>query len=172
MSIEKVTSKQLKALQTISIQTFTDTFGADNSEQDLADYLDSAYNDTQLSSEIANPNSAFYFIKHNGNIAGYLKLNSNDAQTENPNPDSMEVERIYILPTFKRLGLGTQLIEYAIETAQEAHKSHIWLGVWEHNAVALAFYTKLGFKEIGDHIFQLGDDAQRDLIMQKDLNLH
>ncbi|AUX11121.1 GNAT family N-acetyltransferase [Latilactobacillus sakei] len=169
MSIEKVTLDQLKALQTISIQTFTDTFGADNSKQDLADYLESAYNDLQLTSEITNPNSAFYFIKHNDDIAGYLKLNSNDAQTEKSAPDSLEVERIYILPTFKRLGLGTQLIEYAIKTAQDMHKAHIWLGVWEHNTGALAFYTKLGFKQIGDHIFQLGDDAQRDLIMQKAL---
>lgn len=41
----------------------------------------------------------------------------------------------------------------------------IWLGVWEHNPRAIAFYQKYKFKTVGEHIFQMGDDPQRDLIM-------
>jgi ribosomal protein S18 acetylase RimI-like enzyme len=45
----------------------------------------------------------------------------------------------------------------------------MWLGVWEENPRAIRFYQKLGFVEFGEHIFQLGDDAQRDVLMKKKL---
>ena len=54
-----------------------------------------------------------------------------------------------------------------MEVAKEQEKSSVWLGVWEKNDAALNFYKKLGFEAVGEHVFQLGDDPQRDIIMQK-----
>lgn len=41
----------------------------------------------------------------------------------------------------------------------------VWLGVWERNARAIAFYKKYGFVERGEHVFLLGHDRQRDIVM-------
>ena len=57
----------------------------------------------------------------------------------------------------------------AIQIAQAAEKQKIWLGVWEHNEPAKAFYTKWGFKQFGAHDFVMGDDRQTDLLMIKSL---
>jgi ribosomal protein S18 acetylase RimI-like enzyme len=43
----------------------------------------------------------------------------------------------------------------------------LWLGVWEHNARAQAFYRNWNFTDIGTHVFQLGDDPQTDILMQR-----
>jgi ribosomal protein S18 acetylase RimI-like enzyme len=43
----------------------------------------------------------------------------------------------------------------------------LWLGVWEHNYRAQAFYRKWEFRVVGTHIFQLGSDAQTDLLMER-----
>ena len=43
----------------------------------------------------------------------------------------------------------------------------MWLGVWEENHRANAFYRKHGYAEVGEHVFMLGADAQRDLILAK-----
>jgi ribosomal protein S18 acetylase RimI-like enzyme len=43
----------------------------------------------------------------------------------------------------------------------------VWLGVWEHNPKAIAFYKKLGFGEVGEQVFPLGSDAQRDIVMAR-----
>ena len=171
MPIQAVTLNQLPDLQSISRETFTATFGAENAAEDLANYLEEAYNTDRLTSELENPDSFFYFIYQDGEVAGYLKLNIDGAQTEKAAPDSLEIERIYIRQSFKRLGLGTQLINHALTVAQQFHKTNVWLGVWEHNTAALNFYKNLGFSQVGDHIFQLGSDAQRDLIMQKTLTV-
>ena len=41
----------------------------------------------------------------------------------------------------------------------------VWLGVWERNARAIAFYAKCGFADVGAHDFRLGDDLQTDRVM-------
>lgn len=160
---------QLAELQAISRQTFAETFADDNSAADLAEYLDKAYAGEKLTAELADDNSEFLFIEHNQQVAGYLKLNWNEAQTEVQGPDALEVERIYLLADYQRLGLGRQLLEYAFDRAEKLGKTRVWLGVWEHNQKALAFYQKLGFTAFSDHLFQLGEDAQRDILMEKTL---
>jgi ribosomal protein S18 acetylase RimI-like enzyme len=52
-----------------------------------------------------------------------------------------------------------------LETVRTVGSDRIWLGVWERNGRALAFYRKFGFEVFGDHVFQFGRDPQRDLIM-------
>jgi ribosomal protein S18 acetylase RimI-like enzyme len=45
----------------------------------------------------------------------------------------------------------------------------LWLGVWEHNARARAFYARWGFVEVGEMRFLLGSDPQRDLVLERKL---
>jgi ribosomal protein S18 acetylase RimI-like enzyme len=45
----------------------------------------------------------------------------------------------------------------------------LWLGVWEKNPRASAFYRKWGFEIVGAHTFRVGDDPQRDLVMYRDV---
>ena len=102
-------------------------------------------------------------------IAGYLKLNWGTAQTEPIAPEGLEVERIYIRSDYKRRGYGQQLLSFAEEFAKAKQKTSLWLGVWEHNANALAFYNKMGFRRVGSHSFFMGDDEQTDYLMEKQI---
>ena len=167
MELKKCTLEDLKALQKISIELFTDTFKDQNTEEDLKNYLEKAYNSIQLKQELTNKNSTFFFLLDNEEIVGYLKLNIGDAQTEDIVESAVEIERIYIQSDRKRKGYGTVLIEKAEQFAQEKNKKVIWLGVWEENLSALSFYKKKGFIQISSHSFFMGDDEQTDLIMTK-----
>ena len=102
-------------------------------------------------------------------LIGY-KININQAQTENQGRQALEVERIYVKAGFKKKGIGSKLFQKALQIASLKRKNKIWLAVWEHNEPAFKFYKKLGFKQVGDHVFTLGKDRQRDLILEK--NLH
>lgn len=166
-SIKKCTRADLPQLEEISRVTFTDTFGQYNSQANLEKYLVRSYSQPQLHSELTNPDSEFFFIFEGDELAGYLKINILDAQTEKMGEASLEVQRIYVLPAHKRHGLGRKLMAQAITRAKDCGKTNIWLGVWEHNHGAIAFYEQLGFKKIGDHVFTLGDSPQRDLILKK-----
>ncbi|NOU98725.1 GNAT family N-acetyltransferase [Paenibacillus planticolens] len=167
--IKNCTIKDLVLLQEIGLETYNETFKNDNSPENMNVYLEKAFNLKQLEKELSNLSSEFYFIYSNEEIAGYLKLNINEAQTERMGNDSLEIERIYIRKKFHKQGLGKYLINKAIEIAKERKKEKIWLGVWEKNESAIAFYTKMGFAQTGAHTFFMGDDEQIDFIMTKTL---
>ncbi|NLV29020.1 MAG: GNAT family N-acetyltransferase, partial [Erysipelotrichaceae bacterium] len=54
----------------------------------------------------------------------------------------------------------------AIEVCRREQLGYLWLGVWEHNAAAIRFYEKQGFKMCRTHQFTLGADVQTDYIMK------
>ena len=103
-------------------------------------------------------------------VAGYLKLNVNSAQTENVKPNALEVERIYLRQKFQHQGLGLVLIKLAEEIARKENYDYMWLGVYEHNLIAQKFYKKDGFTRVGQHVFQVGEDPQIDYILAKKLD--
>jgi diamine N-acetyltransferase len=169
VKITKCNSDDLKLLQEISIETFNDTFKDQNSPENMKAYLERAFNVKQLETELSSTYSEFFFVYFNNEVAGYLKVNTNDAQSEEMGDKSLEIERIYIKNQFQKHGLGKYLLNKAIEIAMERNKKEIWLGVWEKNENAIAFYKKMGFVQTGTHSFYMGDEEQTDYIMNKTL---
>lgn len=167
LMIKPCTQADLPALSTISRETFWDTFAQYNTRENMEAFLAQAYNQEKLAQELATPNSFFYFLKKGTQTLGYLKLNIADAQSEEIAPDALEIERIYIQKEHLRQGYGKYLLDFAEEKAHGLNKTALWLGVWEHNERAKAFYEKMGFHEVGAHDFYLGDDQQRDLLLLK-----
>jgi ribosomal protein S18 acetylase RimI-like enzyme len=163
---EKVTIADIERLQVIGKQTFLETFLEDNSKQDMDNYLSNSFSSDKLKKEIENPNSEFYFASLNDEVIGYLKLNSGDAQTELKDNDALEIERIYVSKRFLGKKVGQLLYEKALLIAKQKNVGYIWLGVWEENHRALAFYTKNGFIEFDKHDFKLGNDIQTDIMMK------
>jgi len=166
-SIRKCTLDELKTLLEISYETFVDAFQSMNIKETMDKYVEEAFNMEKLEEELRNMDSRFFFLYADDELAGYLKINESPSQTDINNPDSIEVERIYIKKEFKGKGLGRQLINYAIQLAKEMKKNYVWLGVWEKNINAIAFYKRLGFYEDGRHPFKMGDELQSDFIMKK-----
>ncbi|MDW9379267.1 GNAT family N-acetyltransferase [Chryseobacterium sp. JV558] len=162
--------KDLETLQNIGIQTFTETFAEDNTEEAMKKYLEESFNTEKIKSELNNPDSFFYIAWEEDNPVGYLKVNSGKAQTELQDETSLEIERIYVKKSHHGKKVGQLLYNQALETAQQLKKSYLWLGVWEENVRALNFYRKNGFVEFDKHIFRLGEEEQTDLMMKKILD--
>lgn len=170
VNIKKCPPEDLRKLREISYETFNETFKDQNSPENMKAYLDRAFNLQQLNEELLNTSSQFFFVCIDNEIGGYLKVNTHDAQSEDMGDESLEIERIYIRNLFHKRGLGKILLNKAIEIAMESNKKKIWLGVWEKNENAIAFYKKMGFVQSGTHAFHMGDEKQIDFIMTKTLN--
>ena len=165
--IRKCTFEDLPLLQEVGRETFNETFKDQNSPENMKVYLEEAFNVKQLETELSNPSSEFFFIYVHDEVAGYLKVNVDEAQTEKEGDESLEIERIYIRKEFQGQGLGHHFINKGMEMAKEQNKKKIWLGVWEKNEGAIQFYRKMGFLQTGTHSFQMGDENQTDLVMTK-----
>ena len=166
----RCTMEDLPVLQEFSSNCYYETFAHLNTPENMQAYLDEAFAVEKIRAELADEHALFYFLYADDRLAGFLKLNEVPSQTDLNDPDSLEIERIYVSSAFQGQGIGRCLMDKAIDEARRQGKGFVWLGVWEKNEKALAFYRKSGFYEIGTHTFVMGDDAQTDYIMRKDLN--
>jgi len=164
-TLRRCLPSELEVLRAIGRETYDDTFRSMNTRQTMEAYLGEAFDPARLAAELANPASEFWFLFLGEELAGYLKVNDGPAQTDLNDPDSLEVERIYVRREHKGKGLGRTLMEHAIRLARKRGRASVWLGVWEKNVEAIGFYGKMGFRETGRHTFRMGDELQSDLVM-------
>ncbi len=166
----RVQKADLLALQEISRQTFFDTFGEVNTNEDMNHYLEVNLSMEQLTLEFCNPSTSFYFAKNCNEILAYIKLNEAKAQTEKRDIPSMEIERIYVRKEYQNRGVGQFLLDKSIQITKDKQLKLIWLGVWEQNVSAIRFYERNQFQLFGKHSFMLGTDEQIDLLMERHLD--
>lgn len=169
MNLQRLDISDLYCLQELASQVFMETFSEGNSAKEMSAYISERFSQKQLFSELSNPLSQWYFATERGRKLGYLKLNFGSAQTESFDHEAIELERIYVLREFHGKGYGQLLLNKAINLSKEYDANFLWLGVWEHNHKAVAFYKKNGFEVFGDHIFQLGNEPQTDWLMKRKL---
>ena len=167
--IRKVEIADVEVLAKIAKQTFRETFAHGNTEEQLQECFEEAYNLRVLSTELEDPDSETYFIMHEEEIAGFLKVNWGNAQTERELENAFEIQRLYVLQTYQGFGLGKQLFEFALEHAEKNGFSWAWLGVWEHNTKAQAFYNQYGFEKFSQHRFMVGQKVDTDWLLKKKL---
>lgn len=156
-------------LAELGATTFRCTFAQDNTPEDMEAYLAESFSEEKLRQEISDPLAIFYIAELSGKPLGYAKLHMGPPDASVTGAKPVELVRLYVLPENIGHGIGTRLMQECIDIAKSRGFETLWLGVWEHNPRAIRFYQKWEFEKVGSHIFQLGSDAQTDLIMQKSL---
>lgn len=146
-------------------RTFAETFAADNSSEDMAAYLAEAFSPSIQRAEVADPDAAFFVAEVEGRAAGYAKLYARAAPACVPGERQVEIARLYASREWLGRGAGARLMDRCVEEARAAGCEVLWLGVWERNLRAQAFYRKRGFRVVGEQSFRLGSDEQTDLVM-------
>ena len=157
----------MPVLRDLAEETFLETFSGQNTPDNISAYVARAFEIGAVRAEYENAQSSFHFARSGPGLAGYLKLNTGSAQTEQELENAMEIERIYARRACQGRGVGKRLMATALEAAQAAGVDWIWLGVWEHNQKAIAFYEHQGFVPFGRHSFRMGDEVQIDIMMKK-----
>jgi ribosomal protein S18 acetylase RimI-like enzyme len=167
--VREVTIGEVDQLMDIGIQTFTETYSSVNTEENMEAYLKDKFSVERIRAELSNKESVFFFAEFEEKVIGYLKINLEQAQTDLKGNDTLEIERIYVLKKFQGKRVGQKLYQKAIEVARQTQVNYIWLGVWEENTRAISFYEKHKFVAFDRHIFKLGDDEQKDILMRLEM---
>lgn len=167
--IRPATQEDAAILADLGARTFRETFETICSSEDLTAFLAEAYGDAIQRTELADPSRPGLVLEIGGVPAGFvqLRLGHREPCVEGQRP--VELQRIYVLRGAQGHGHGAALMQAALEAARTWGADVLWLGVWEHNDKALAFYARHGFRVAGDHIFQIGQQVDRDLILVKAL---
>jgi diamine N-acetyltransferase len=169
LTIRRGTLADAALLSEFGARTFTETFAADNTPEDLAAYIATSFNVAQQTAELEDPGATFLIAEVDGRAAGYAMLHKGQPEKGVEGVNPVELVRLYVSRDWLGRGIGEQLMRACIDDARQAGHDTIWLGVWERNARAQAFYRKWDFRTVGEHVFQLGTDSQRDILMERTL---
>ncbi|MEM7081177.1 MAG: GNAT family N-acetyltransferase [Pseudomonadota bacterium] len=154
------------SLARLAKQTFLDAFEKFNEPQNIRAYVKSAFSPSQIAVELLDEDSVFFVAERDSMLVGYAKIRQGEVPACVAAASPAELHRIYVEQSVLGTGIGQMLLDAAIETSRAQQHDVLWLGVWEHNLDAVAFYERFGFERVGEHPFMMGAEQQTDFIMQ------
>jgi diamine N-acetyltransferase len=161
VDIREAGTQDAELIADLSRRTFYETFAAFNTPENIEKFMNERFTRENLIAEVGSPCNIFLLATLNGDVAGYARIKEQD--------ENFELARLYTLKEFIGKKVGAALMQSVLDIAKKAKKKSIILGVWEHNPLAIDFYNKWGFVKTGEQVFMLGDDAQTDWVMKKEL---
>jgi diamine N-acetyltransferase len=169
LQIRPARLEDAEPLAALAEQSFRDAFASENSAEDIEAYVSESFSTGRLRAELLDDNNTFLLAFVPGSSApdGYAKLRRGEPDPSVTGSDLIELHRLYVDRNAIGCGVGAALMRAIVEAARRDGRKTLWLGVWDKNLRAIAFYERWGFETVGEHVFRLGTDDQTDLIMQR-----
>lgn len=164
-SIRRATPADASVLSDFARRVFDESFGADNTPEDMATYLASAFSPDKQRAELEHPRRVCLLVELDGAIIAYANVRDGSVHDAVAAERPAELERFYVDRRWHGCGIAAPLMHAVRTVATEWACDVLWLGVWERNPRAIRFYEREGFKRVGAHTFWLGSDLQHDAVM-------
>lgn len=169
MVIRRACVDDAAELAAFADRSFRETFAADNNAADMEAYCAEAFSPAAQRDALADRSiETLICVDEAGRIAGYAQLRPGEPDGV-VRPAPLELWRFYVDRMHHGRGVARQLMAAVFAAARGRSAQTLWLGVWEKNLRALAFYRKFGFVDVGSHQFVLGTDVQTDRLMVCDI---
>lgn len=163
--IRRAEAADAEVLAELASRTFQEAFAADNNPEDMALHVAHSFGPAQQLAEITAPDIRTLLAVSDGQVVGFAQLRTGVPPACVTFADTVELWRIYVDRPWHGRGVAQRLMSAAITEAAAMGAGSVWLGVWERNPRAIAFYGKCGFVDVGTHTFLLGQDPQTDRVM-------
>ncbi|HEY2385216.1 MAG TPA: GNAT family N-acetyltransferase [Terriglobia bacterium] len=161
------TADDADELQRLAVRTYYETFAAVNTPGNMRAYLESAFALDRIRAELSDPAAVWLLALSDEAFAGYAKLLAGPPPECVIGDAPIELVRFYIDRQWHGSGLASELMQLCLEEARQRSFKTMYLGVWENNERAKAFYKKWNFVRAGEHVFPMGDDPQIDWWMTR-----
>jgi len=165
--LRKAEASDAGPLAVLAESTFRDAFGRQNTVEDMRLHCSATFGEALQLREIMAPDMLTLVTEADRQLTAYGQLRWGPAPPCVAAERPAEIYRLYVDRPWHGRGVAQSLMSALLAAAREGGADQVWLGVWEHNPRAIAFYVKCGFREVGDHEFLLGLDRQRDLVMAR-----
>jgi len=169
--VRRASAADAAALAAFGANAFRESFGADNTAEDMAAYLAASYGEQKQRAELANPDIATLIAEHDGAFVAFAQVRRSAAPACMTLPAPVEIWRFYVQREWHGTGLAQTVMAAALQAGAELGGSSVWLSVWERNARGIRFYEKSGFTDVGTKEFMVGADRQTDRVMARVITL-
>ena len=145
MKLKKALIRDITDLKKICIDAYSKNFHSHWNDGGLEWYLNNEFSTERLKSDLKDKKTKYYFIEHDHKSVGFIKIRDN-SMTNLHIENAVELEKIYILPEYKGLGIGKLAMNEIIKKTEERGKKNLFICVIDTNVNAFAFYEKHGFE--------------------------
>ena len=163
--IRHAQAKDAPALAESAAALFEQTYAGKMPARDLQDYIAQDFTPGQQLAELSDPAIITLLAEYNGALLGYAQVRRKAAPVAIDTSPGVELWRIYLDRSSHGRGIGKRLLAAVAQATRSMSSEHLWLGVWEQNPRAIAFYEKHGFRIVGSQAFEIGNETHNDLVM-------
>jgi len=164
-TLRDATPADAAQLAAFGARTFLETFAADNTAEDMQAHLESSFSPEKQRLEIADASmDTLILVDAADRWLGFAQLRADSGAPGTP-AGSIELWRFYVDQPWHGKGVAGALMAGTKQRAKQRGAKSLWLGVWQRNSRAQAFYRKHGFETVGHKTFVVGSDPQTDDVM-------
>jgi diamine N-acetyltransferase len=168
--IRTAQKSDVKHLRALAIETYTDSFGGSMTASDLAANLETHLSESRIVTFIKKEVVLVAELKER--MVGYVHFSDINMPVETPACRSKKLRRLSVHRDFQNRGIGSALMNAALEHPMLKEAEYIYLDAWEHNHGAQRFYERFRFKKIDQQRFVLPSGAVGDFdyiyLLEKD----
>lgn len=166
-TLRRADVEDAREVAALAERTFRDTFAAGNAAEDMDLHCGAHYGEEIQRRELMDPDRVTLVAEEGGGLVGYAQLRWGPAPACVAASAPGEILRFYVDRPWHGRRLAHDLMEACLDAIAARGSDVAWLGVFAANARAIAFYAKHGFVPVGEQVFRLGRDPQRDLVMAR-----
>lgn len=170
ISIKKATQTDAPVIALLARVTFTESFGHYfRDKQDIFDYFEKKFSVEKMKSSLQKENNVFWIAYWNDLPIGFLKLKKYSPVESLGDKAVSQLQKIYLLKEFIGKRIGNELMKEAESYMLANNLRHMWLSVLIFNDIAIKFYTKNGFSQIGTQMYQIGKETFHYYVLYKQI---
>lgn len=169
LSIYQASVKDIPVIQALSKQTFPATYHNIITPEQSDYMMDMMYSTASLTKQMEEEHHTYLIACLDGEPVGYVSVQPLAEKEEGM--DVVELQKIYVLPTFQGQHIGQFLFDEAEKLIKTIHPAPCMmeLHVNRYNK-ALAFYEHQGMRKLRQGDYPIGHDFfMNDYIMGKEL---
>ena len=167
--IRRASEQDAQALAAFAEKTFRETYSRFNTPENMQSHCEKSFSGALQRAEIQDAGRESWLMESDGALAAFAQLTLNSPCPSKPDMRAIEILRFYVDSSHHGKGLAYDMMKQLVERSAALGADVLWLGVWQENPRAVAFYKKCGFAQIAEKTFKLGTEVQRDFVMCHEL---
>ena len=158
MKIRPAQKSDAASLAALSIEVWIGTYLKRGVNAFFAEFALSEFTTARFEAILDDGQDLLMVSENEDGIDGYIRLAESRAAPVDGLSD-LEIVTFYVQPRHHGKGIGSALLDIAIDYMREKGRPSIWLTTNSENTPAIDFYLAKGFRQVGVTDFRIGDQA-------------
>jgi GNAT superfamily N-acetyltransferase len=165
--IRPATLADVALLRQLGATTFRETYRPISDPREVDEYAAENFTAEKVEAWFRKPCARTLVASLDGVAVGYAHVRSAKVPACVADRKAVELSRLYLLASAQGSGLGGALVAAAIDEIADLGGQTVWLGAYDRNVKALAFYARRGFVQVGTHAFEFGGQVYADPVLTR-----